>query len=214
MALPWCPVCGQVPQSAFSGAGMNLNPFQLQFLTAAVLAAAPSRFAEAASATINYQYDAPGRLAGWSIPGQGAVTFGYDPNGNLLQQLFSAETDADHDGLVAAQEVALGLDPNNPDTDHDGSSDGGEVIAGTNPLDPQSLFQITSSGKTPAGAVEITVPSVPGRHYFLQSSADLLTWSNDDGTGTAGTAGTGAPLTLRDPNPEIGRKFYRVTVSY
>ena len=46
------------------------------------------------------------------------------------------ESDDDNDGLLGGQEVALGLDPNNPDTDGDGIEDGEEV--GTdiaNPLD-------------------------------------------------------------------------------
>jgi gliding motility-associated-like protein/uncharacterized repeat protein (TIGR01451 family) len=46
------------------------------------------------------------------------------------------ESDEDNDGLLGGQEVALGLDPNNPDTDGDGIEDGVEVgpdIA--NPLD-------------------------------------------------------------------------------
>lgn len=49
------------------------------------------------------------------------------------------ESDDDNDGLLGGQEVALGLDPNNPDTDGDGIEDGVEVgpdIA--NPLDEDS----------------------------------------------------------------------------
>ncbi|WP_082960101.1 Calx-beta domain-containing protein [Maribacter hydrothermalis] len=46
------------------------------------------------------------------------------------------ESDEDNDGLLGGQEVALGLDPNNPDTDGDGIEDGVEVGDDlANPLD-------------------------------------------------------------------------------
>ncbi len=49
------------------------------------------------------------------------------------------ESDDDNDGLLGGQEVALGLDPNNPDTDGDGIEDGVEVGDDlANPLDEDS----------------------------------------------------------------------------
>ena len=44
---------------------------------------------------------------------------------------FTADGDADNDGLTNAQEIALGTDPFNRDTDGDGYSDGDEVKAGS-----------------------------------------------------------------------------------
>ncbi len=49
---------------------------------------------------------------------------------------FSIDPDADDDGLLDGQEIALGTDPDNPDTDGDGLTDGQEVLTyGTDPLD-------------------------------------------------------------------------------
>ena len=44
--------------------------------------------------------------------------------------------DLDGDGLITAQENALGTNPDNSDTDGDGINDGNEVSGGTDPLDP------------------------------------------------------------------------------
>ncbi|SEL50964.1 gliding motility-associated C-terminal domain-containing protein [Maribacter orientalis] len=55
---------------------------------------------------------------------------------DITVNVSDCESDDDNDGLLGGQEVALGLDPNNPDTDGDGIEDGEEV--GTdiaNPLD-------------------------------------------------------------------------------
>ncbi len=46
--------------------------------------------------------------------------------------------DDDGDGLSAAQEAALGTDPNNADTDGDGLKDGEEEAAGADPLNPDT----------------------------------------------------------------------------
>ena len=55
---------------------------------------------------------------------------------DITVSVSDCESDDDNDGLLGGQEVALGLDPNDPDTDGDGIEDGEEV--GTdiaNPLD-------------------------------------------------------------------------------
>lgn len=167
----------------------------------------------AATATLTYGYDLAGRLISVSSAGQGATTYAYDPAGNLLQRSFSAEADADHDGLVTAQEIALGLDPANSDSDHDGVDDGAEVAAGTNGLNPASLFTITSAAVVAGGAVEINVPTVTGRYYTLQSSTALTGWMDEDETASVAVPGTGLLVVLRDVNAAAGRKFYRVLVS-
>ncbi len=44
--------------------------------------------------------------------------------------------DADGDGLLDPDEIALGSDPANPDTDDDGYDDGEEAKQNTSPADP------------------------------------------------------------------------------
>ena len=53
---------------------------------------------------------------------------------DITVNVSDCESDDDNDGLLGGQEVALGLDPNNPDTDGDGIEDGEEV--GTDIADP------------------------------------------------------------------------------
>jgi len=55
---------------------------------------------------------------------------------------FTADSDADNDGLTNEQEMGLGTDPFNSDTDGDGYSDGEEVKAGSDPLDKNSIPNI------------------------------------------------------------------------
>lgn len=51
----------------------------------------------------------------------------------------TAEADVDNDGLIYADEIKHGTDPQHPDTDRDGLNDGAEVNSfGTNPLNKDS----------------------------------------------------------------------------
>jgi len=59
-----------------------------------------------------------------------------DFNGNTIGD---ACEDSDGDGILDADEIALGTDPANPDTDGDGLDDGDEInIHGTDPTDPDT----------------------------------------------------------------------------
>lgn len=59
------------------------------------------------------------------VPGLGTVSF-------------SIVLDADGDGLLDGEEIAIGTNPDDPDTDDDLLTDGQEVEFGTDPLDPDS----------------------------------------------------------------------------
>lgn len=181
--------------------------FKLAFIGAGCHGTIPSH---AASAQYQYVYDRAGRLM--AVAGQGAATYAYDASGNLLQRSFSSLADADGDGLVTAQEIALGLNPANADSDGDGARDGEEVTAGTDPLNPASRFAIAAVTMASGGAVDVTMATVVGRTYTLQSSTALNAWENV--AGAVAVAGTGAPLVLRDAAPGTGRIFYRVSINW
>jgi len=51
---------------------------------------------------------------------------------------FTIVLDADGDGLLDGEEIALGTDPDDADTDDDGLTDGEEVDLGTDPTDPDT----------------------------------------------------------------------------
>ena len=51
----------------------------------------------------------------------------------LQKRVLSAFTDSDNDSISDADEVAIGINPNNADTDGDGLQDGNEIQLGTNP---------------------------------------------------------------------------------
>ncbi len=57
------------------------------------------------------------------------------PNPTLGGEVFSIDLDADDDGLLDGEEIAIGTDPDDADTDNDGLTDFIEV-RGANPTDP------------------------------------------------------------------------------
>ena len=62
------------------------------------------------------------------------------------------------------------------DSDGDGQSDGEEMLFGTDPFSPNSLAQVTAS-VAGDGSVSLSWPSVAGRSYRVERTADLRTWS-------------------------------------
>ncbi len=97
------------------------------------------------------------------------------------------------------------------DDDGDGVSNGAELAAGTNPFSPTSKFAVTSSVFT-ATTVALTVPTVAGKVYVVQSSADLTDpagWSAL--SPNVQVTGDGTAKTLTAPLG-TGAMFYRVVV--
>ena len=110
-----------------------------------------------ASFTVTLPVRPPRSLLSLQVMGSGVD--GWWVSNVAHPRLLSAQDDLDGDGLVNADEIALGTDPSDPDTDGDGLtdgdevhvhgtlpgladtdggsvSDGDEILAGTLPLDP------------------------------------------------------------------------------
>ncbi len=86
--------------------------------------------------------------------------------------------DTDYDGLTAAQETALGTDPDNPDSDGDGQKDGFEYRAGTSPTNAASFFKVRRIAVS-NDAVVLEWPSRSGNAYGVESSTNLQEWTEE-----------------------------------
>lgn len=139
----------------------------------------------------------PGEAIHFDHLGQIALGQGF-----ASEMLSLENADADNDGLLDDEEIALGTDPAKADTDGDGQADGFEVLrAGTDPLRGSSFFTITDFALA-GNQVSLTWPSVPGNLYAIETSGDLVNWSTiatnypaaDPGTATTwtGTLGGGS----------------------
>ena len=97
------------------------------------------------------------------------------------------------------------------DGDGDGFTNLFEFLAGLIPTDPSSVFQFEPVGREGALPGVSFHPRLAGHTYVLQRSVDLSggSWSN---VLDALVTDDGETRTLRDPNPEPERGFYRVAV--
>jgi hypothetical protein len=93
------------------------------------------------------------------------------------------------------------------DRDGDGVSDADEHVFGTDPLDAASRCLVTVSSPVP-GLMRVGFPSVAGRSYVIQSSADLTIWHTE-----MSVAGTGGEIQTEMPGGGT-RTFYRVGVMW
>jgi hypothetical protein len=92
------------------------------------------------------------------------------------------------------------------DYDGDGVSNYNEWLTLTNPADPTSYLHFTEVTKN-GGAVQFSFPTVAGRHYTIQQSADLLTWT----TSAFGTIqGNGNPFVFGFLTSAGPKQFFRV----
>lgn len=117
------------------------------------------------------------------------------------------------DGLDDAWQVQFfGL--NNPnaapllDPDGDGHTNAFENLAGINPTSAASFFRVTQSTLS-ANSFHLTFPTVLGRSYQLQSSANLANPWTSIGSPTAGTGGT---MTVPVDVTGQPKHFFRVAV--
>lgn len=117
------------------------------------------------------------------------------------------------DGLDDAWQVQFfGL--NNPnaapllDPDGDGHTNAFENLAGIDPTSAASFFRVTQSMLS-ANSFHLTFPTVPGRSYQLQSSANLANPWTSIGSPTAGTGGNMTVPVDVTGQPKL---FFRVAV--
>ena len=80
--------------------------------------------------------------------------------------------------------------------------DGQVIVAGERPV-------ISCGGDAAKGTFRISVPSVKGQRYILESSDTL---SGADWQAVGAVAGDGSVKTLGDPTPTTQQRFYRVRV--
>ena len=117
------------------------------------------------------------------------------------------------------------------DTDEDGSAAWEEYVAGTIPTNGESVFRVTGLGAGAGpGVRQITIPTVPQRHYTIFYRDDLIAASGWYGFGNT-NLGVGtwletnlAPTTYtfvddETPNtttnpPATGHRFYRFNVRW
>jgi formylglycine-generating enzyme required for sulfatase activity len=125
-------------------------------------------------------------------------------------------SDADGDGIYDQWEDIYGLNKNDPsdaaqDLDGDAASNLAEFLANTDPNNLASTFAIRGLVRA-ASQITVTVSTVPGKGYKLQSCDDLnrATWTDRSASVTAYGSTLSFPDTL-DGAP--GRRFFRVVLA-
>jgi titin len=146
------------------------------------------------------------------------ATTATDPLGNTSEfsgdSTVVATADSDGDGMPNNYETAHGLNPNisdgNLDSDGDGLTNLQEFRAGTDPRSAGSVLRISAVSKA-NNAISVSVPTVNGKTYRLESRDDLVTgsWS----TMIDQIFGAGGTMQITDPSAAaVAKRFYRIVV--
>ncbi len=122
-----------------------------------------------------------------------------------------ATLDRDHDGIsdiwAVLHPTAV---PPEADLDGDGASNRDEAVAATDPATATSRFAVTPQ-RDPAGNLVLHWMGVAGKHYVIESSTDLRTWT----PGLVEHCGTGTvfEVIVRPAGTGAAREFWRIAVS-
>ena len=163
-----------------------------------------------AAETVDYDYDAAGRLVGVRHAGGLQVHYLYDAAGNLLVRRTQSFLDIDGDGMDDAWEMSyfktLSRDGTG-DFDGDASTDRAEFLGGTDPIAAQSVLKVIRIESPTGVAVELEWQSVSGKRYRVQYRESLSggEWRDLPGDITA----AGGTSTKVDEAPGEGR-YYRI----
>lgn len=164
-----------------------------------------------ATDTVNYSYDAAGRLVSARYNGGKNVAYTYDPTGNLTRRSITTFVDTDGDGMDDNWEIAhfgnLSRDGTG-DFDGDGMSDLAEYLAGTDPTNANSYLKVTAI-TTGGGGALITWGAISGKNYRLQYKDDVEANDWYDILGDVTAASNSASKTDTSATNSVLR-FYRV----
>lgn len=133
----------------------------------------------------------------------------------LTRKYFGHALDTDVDGLPDVWEMTRfgnlsSSSGGSNDFDHDRFTDVDEWITGTDPTDARSFFNATI-GKLRPDSLEVSFEANPERRYVLQTSTDLVHWTESGSVGSLPASGL-QTLLLETPTDDPAR-FIRIGVS-
>jgi hypothetical protein len=130
--------------------------------------------------------------------------------GTLVHARFRQINNAGISGPYSSSSVAIEMLDPAADRDGDGQDNASEQLAGTNPLDPASRFRALATG-IDGNDVTVTVATVPGKTYQLETSTTLLPDSWQDIGAPVQAAASSTLFTHPAAGGDL-RRFYRVKV--